>query len=38
MDCWRYNQLRDWFNVYAPATETKYEFNPSKTGYTIKAD
>ena len=38
MDCWRYNQLRDWFNSYAPEHETKYEFNPSKSGYTIKMD
>jgi hypothetical protein len=38
MDCWRYNQLRDWFNSYAPANETKVEFNPVKSGYTIKID
>lgn len=38
MDCWRYNQLRDWFNSYAPAQEQKYEFNPVKTGYTLRAD
>ena len=38
MDCWRYNQLRDWFNSYAPAEEAKYEFNPTKSGYTIKID
>mmetsp|Transcript_2284 Transcript_2284/g.3600 ORF Transcript_2284/g.3600 Transcript_2284/m.3600 type:complete len:127 (-) Transcript_2284:177-557(-) len=38
MDCWRYNQLRDWFNTYAPAQEDRYEFQPTKTGYTVKID
>lgn len=38
MDCWRYNQLRDWFNTYALKEEIKYKFSPSKTGYTIKID
>ena len=38
MDCWRYNQLRDWFNSYAPAREEKFEFNPVKSGYTLKLD
>jgi hypothetical protein len=38
MDCWRYNQLRDWFNSYAPQQEIKYEFNASKSGYTVKID
>lgn len=38
MDCWRYNQLRDWFNSYAPAQEQKFEFNPVKSGYTIRTD
>jgi hypothetical protein len=38
MDCWRYNQLRDWFNSYAPQHEDKHEFNPSKSGYTVRID
>lgn len=36
MDCWRYDQLRDWFNSYAPAKEEKYEFNPTQSGYTLR--
>jgi hypothetical protein len=38
MDCWRYNQLRDWFNSYAPEREEKFLFNPTKSGYTVKID
>lgn len=38
MDCWRYDQLRDWFNSYAPAQEDKYYFNPSQSGYTVRID
>lgn len=38
MDCWRYNQLRDWFNSYAPENQEKFEFNPVKSGYTVKID
>jgi hypothetical protein len=37
-DCWRYDQLRDWFNTYAPAKEDRYEFNGTQSGYTVKAD
>jgi hypothetical protein len=35
-ECWRNDQLRNWFNTYAPAKEDYYEFNPTKSGYTVK--
>lgn len=38
MDCWQYDQLRDWFNTYAPEKEDRYEFNPVKAGYTVQID
>lgn len=38
MDVWRYDQLREWFNTYAPAQDVTYDFKPSQTGYTVKID
>jgi hypothetical protein len=37
LDVWKYHEVRDWFNKDA-APEIPYKFNPSETGYTIKAD
>ncbi len=36
-DCWRYNQLRDWFNTYATDPEP-YKYVPSEAGYMIRID
>lgn len=38
MDVWKYDQLRSWFQTYAPDKDVTYDLRPCETGYMIKAD
>lgn len=37
-DLWKIDDLRGWFNSYAPSKDIKEEWSPSATGYTIRVD
>lgn len=37
-DVWKYDQLRDWFNTYAPKETIQEHQSPSQTGYTIRIE
>lgn len=37
MDVWKYDQLREWFNVYS-SEPPKYDLTPAQTGYMLKIE
>jgi len=37
-DLWTRDEVRLWFNQYAPDKDEDYKFIPSKTGYTLLAE